>query len=41
MFMLSMMGSAGAYYTRGLLLGEEDRTLDGTPQQFDVWTQAT
>ena len=27
--------------TRGLLLGDEDRTLDGTPQHIDVWTQAT
>ena len=40
-FMLIVVGSAGAYFTRGLLLGEEDRTLDGTPQQSDVWTQAT
>ena len=35
-FMLSMVGSAGAYYTRALLLGDEDRTLHGTPQHFDV-----
>ena len=27
--------------TRGLVLCEEERTLDGTPQESDVWTQAT
>ena len=27
--------------TRGLVLCEEARTLDGTPQESDVWTQAT
>ena len=39
--MLIVVGRAGAYLTRGLVLGEEERTLDGTPQQSDVWTQAT
>ena len=27
--------------TRGFVLCEEERTLDGTPQESDVWTQAT
>ena len=39
--MLTVVGSAGAYLTRGLVLCEEERTLDGTRQQSDVWTQAT